>query len=132
MSRPGIRWLVNGVGIVVIAVLGLSLFVLPLRDYFQQRDAIAQKTRDFEAMADATEALQNEVDRLKTPEGIRAAAREQLGYVNPGEERVTLVPMPALPTDLPDRWPYTVVTNILAVRAAQAPSGSGALSPLSP
>lgn len=132
MARPGVRLAVNGVGVIVIALLGLSLFVLPLRDYFQQRDAIAQKTRDFEAMADATEALQNEVDHLKTPEGIRAAAREQLGYVNPGEKRVTLVPMPALPTDLPDRWPYTVVTNILEVRASESPSGSGALAPLSP
>ncbi len=131
MSRPAIRWVVNGVGLVIIALLGLSLFVLPLRDYFNQRNAIAQKTQDFELLADATEALQNEVDRLKTPAGIRAAAREQLGYVAPGEERMTFVPTPALPTDLPDRWPYTIVTEILEVRATQTPSGSGALTPLS-
>jgi hypothetical protein len=123
--------MVNGVGLVIIALLGLSLFVLPLRDYFRQRDAIAQKTHDFELLADATEALQNEVDRLKTPAGIRAAAREQLGYVSQGEERMTFVPMPALPTDLPDRWPYTIVSGILEVRATQSPSNSGALSPLS-
>lgn len=125
------RWIVNGVGLVIIALLGLSLFVLPLRDYSRQRNAIAQKTQDFEILADATEALQSEVDRLKTPAGIRAAAREQLGYVAPGEERMTFVPSPALPTDLPDRWPYTIVTQILEVRAEQGNSGSGALSPLS-
>lgn len=131
-SRPvAIRWIVNGVGLVIIALLGLSLFVLPLRDYFNQRNAIAQKSQDFELLADATEALQNEVDRLKTPAGIRAAAREQLGYVAPGEERMTFVPAPALPTDLPDRWPYTIVTQILEVRAEQGNSGSGALTPLS-
>jgi len=131
MSRPAIRWVVNGVGLVIIALLGLSLFVLPLRDYFNQRNAIAQKTQDFELLADATEALQNEVDRLKTPAGIRAAAREQLGYVAPGEERMTFVPAPALPTDLPDRWPYTIVTQILEVRATHSSTGSGALTPLS-
>jgi hypothetical protein len=42
MSRPAIRWVVNGVGLVIIALLGLSLFVLPLRDYFNQRNALAQ------------------------------------------------------------------------------------------
>jgi len=131
-GRPALRWVVNGVGLVIIGLLGLSLFVLPLRDYFQQRNAIAQKTRDFELLADATEALQIEVARLKTPAGIRAAAREQLGYVYPGEERMTFVPMPALPTDLPERWPYTVVINILNVRAVQSASGSGALAPLAP
>ena len=131
-SRPtAIRWVVNGVGLVIIASLGLSLFVLPLRDYFSQRNAIAQKTQDFELLADATEALQNEVDRLKTPAGIRAAAREQLGYVAPGEERMTFVPTPALPTDLPDRWPYTIVTQILEVRADYTGTDSGALTPLS-
>jgi hypothetical protein len=119
------------VGLVIIALLGLSLFVLPLRDYFSQRNAIAQKTQDFELLADATEALQNEVDRLKTPAGIRAAAREQLGYVAPGEERMTFVPTPALPTDLPDRWPYTIVTQILEVRADYTGTDSGALTPLS-
>lgn len=131
-SRPtAIRWIVNGVGLVIIALLGLSLFVLPLRDYFSQRNAIAQKNQDFELLADATEALQNEVDRLKTPVGIRAAAREQLGYVAPGEERMTFAPTPALPTDLPDRWPYTIVTQILEVRADYTGSDSGALTPLS-
>ncbi len=130
-QSTAVRWVVNGVGLVIIALLGLSLFVLPLRDYFSQRNAIAQKTQDFELLADATEALQNEVDRLKTPAGIRAAAREQLGYVAPGEERMAFVPTPALPTDLPDRWPYTVVTQILEVRAAQDTSGSDALTPLS-
>ncbi len=129
---PAMRWIVNGVGLFIIGLLGLSLFVLPLRDYFQQRDAIAQKGRDFELLADATEALQNEVDRLKTPAGIRAAAREQLGYVYPGEERMAFVPMPALPTDLPDRWPYTLVTKIIEIRSTGTNSGSRALAPLAP
>ena len=63
---------------------------------------------------------------------MRSAARAQLGYVLPGEERIALTPMPPMPTALPDAWPYSMVNDILRVRSAQAQAADGALAPLAP
>lgn len=126
-------WVVKALGVVVAGAAAVSLFVFPLRDWVTQREALAKKSSEFEKLADANEALQNDVNALSTPEGIRRAAREQLGYVNPGEQRITLGPMPALPTALPDTWPYTMVTDIVTVRSHAAVAASGnALAPLAP
>ncbi|MEY2966689.1 MAG: hypothetical protein RLY50_739, partial [Actinomycetota bacterium] len=67
-----------------------------------------------------------------TPDGTRNAARDQLGYVMPGEQRVSLLPMPALPADLPDTWPYTLVESIVAVRTVENVPADRALQPLVP
>ena len=62
--------------------------------------------------------LAAEVDRLETEDGIREAAREEIGFVEAGEERFTILPLPPLPRNLPDGWPYNVVTGIIAARTA--------------
>ena len=126
-------WALKLLGVVVAGAAAVSLFVFPLRDWVTQREALATKTAEFEKLADANESLQNDVNALSTPEGIRRAAREQLGYVVPGEQRINLGPMPALPTTFPDAWPYTMVTDIMSVRANASAAASGnALSPLAP
>ena len=45
-----------------------------------------------------------------------------------------MLEMPRAAANLPDKWPYTVVTNILQVRTAQAIRNSGVeiLNPLQP
>ena len=60
--------------------------------------------------------LETETLRLETADGIREAAREDYGFVEIGEERSSILPMPALPNDLPDGWPYNVVTEIIDAR----------------
>ena len=132
-SRPWMRWTVRLAGTSVVLAFALAVVILPVKDYVVQRSAIAEKVSEFEALADANEQLQDEVNHLNTPEGARNAAREQLGYVLPGEQRISLLPMPALPTDLPDVWPYTMVEDIVAVRqTTQATSGNDVLNPLAP
>ena len=130
--RPATRWALRIVLASVVTAGATSLFVFPLRDYVTQRSALAQRNAEFNALADTNEQLQTEVNHLGTPEGIRNAARAQLGYVLPGEQRFTLVPMPALPTDLPAAWPYSLITDIVRVRAAHATTTDGALTPLAP
>jgi cell division protein FtsB len=128
-----VAWLGSrlALGVVVVAA-GTSLFFFPLMDFVTQRSAIAQKSSEFNSLADANEQLQTEVNALQTPEGIRNAARAQLGYVLPGEQRLSLVPMPKLPTDLPATWPYTLVTDILTVRSADTTNSAAPLAPLAP
>jgi hypothetical protein len=56
--------------------------------------------------------------RLETDDGIREAAREEIGFVDAGDRRATFLPFPTLPSELPPGWPYNVVTGILAARTA--------------
>jgi cell division protein FtsB len=116
----------------IAVAAAFALLVFPLRDYVTQRSAIAQKVAEFDVLADINEQLQNEVNALSTPEGIRNAARAQLGYVFPGEQRMSLVQVDQLPTTLPTSWPYTLVTNIVTIRTAEAATSSKALAPLAP
>lgn len=93
-----------------------------------------RKSQQFAAFEDINDALQEEVDVLKTPEGAQEAIRSSLGYLSPGELRVPMLDMPRASATLPDKWPYTVVVNILQVRSAQAIRNSGVeiLNPLQP
>lgn len=131
-NNSGVRFAAGAAALAVVVGLSFSLIVFPMRDYFAQRSMVADKTAEFETLADANEQLQIEVNKLKTPEGIRNAARAQLGYVLPGEQRLQMVQMPALPTNLPAQWPYSMVTSILQVRTASAMKPGGSLSPLAP
>ena len=36
----------------------------------------------------------------------------------PGDQRSTILPLPPVPRELPDGWPYNVVTQIFAARTA--------------
>ena len=62
--------------------------------------------------------LTNEVSRLQTAEGIEEAAREEIGYVQRGEIRLTVLPAPNAPVTMPGGWPYDTVAQIVAVRTA--------------
>ena len=116
------------IGIVV------ALFVLPMRTWLSQRGSVADKNEQFGAFENINDALQEEVDTLKSPEGMQEAIRTQLGYLSLDEKRVPLLEMPKAVNDLPDKWPYSVVTNILQVRTAAAIRNNGVeiLNPLQP
>jgi cell division protein FtsB len=122
------------VSVVILVALAVALIGLPVKGLFSQRSDIAQRQQEFTALADANEQLQTEIQRLQTPEGIRETARKELGYLLPGEKRLALLEAPALDLALPAGWPYNVVTNILAVRAAAAQKNAaqqpGSLGPL--
>lgn len=131
-QNPATRLLARIALLGIVIAGGTSLFFFPVTDFVTQRSALAQKSSEFATLADANEQLQTEVNALQTPEGIRNAARAQLGYVLPGEQRMSLAPMPKLPTDLPSTWPYTLIANILTIRHATTDSPAGPLAPLAP
>ena len=131
-KNVAIKWGIRLVGTAFGIAALLTFIVIPVRDYRSQSKALAAKTTEFEALADANEQLQMEVSALSTPEGIRNAARTLLGYVLPGERRLALTKMPSLPTDLPPTWPYTMVSDIVRIRTEAAQASDNALSPLAP
>jgi hypothetical protein len=107
-------------GTLFIGAVLVALSFLPLRTWNKQRTLVAQRTAQLAAYEDINASLQEEVDNLKTPEGTKAAVRSQLGYLSPSEKRVPLLDSPSTSTALPDRWPYSLVSNILKIKTEEA------------
>ena len=105
--------------LVVGAVLA-ALSFLPLRTWNKQRTLVAQRSAQLAAYEDINASLQEEVDNLNTPEGAKEAVRSQLGYLSPSEKRVPLLDSPSASIKLPDRWPYSLINNILKIKTEEA------------
>lgn len=107
--------------IAIVAILGLlvTFIVSPLRTWVAQRDLVDSRSSQYAAYEEVNDALQDEVDALRTPEGVRQAVRDELGYLLPNERRVPLLKMPGASIDLPARWPYTMVASIVSLRESQ-------------
>ena len=105
---------------VILAALVAALFVLPVKAWMRQQDDIDAKTNELARLEDANASLTGEVDRLQTPEGIEEAAREEIGYVQRGETRLTVLPGATAPPSMPTGWPYDALTQIVWQRAVDA------------
>jgi len=121
--RPAL--LLGAVGLVVAIAIGAALFGLPVRTWFAQDDQIGRLENELAELQEVNTELQHEVDVLQTPDGIIAAAREALGFIQSGERRQTIVGMPDLPADLPTGWPYGPAEAIIDLRTAAASSQPG-------
>lgn len=114
------RWAI-GAGIFALFVGGAvaaALFILPVQTWIDQGDDIEQRNAQLDELQRVNGQLAAEIERLETPDGAREAAREELGMVEVGEQRQTVLPLPELPRDLPDGWPYNVADRIMNARAA--------------
>ena len=101
-------------------IAGLAMFtyflVTPIRTWNTQRDLLSERSSRYAAFEEVNDVLQDEVDGLRDPVGVRQAIREQLGYLLPNERRVPMLASPEAPVTLPDRWPYTLVAGIVTLR----------------
>jgi cell division protein FtsB len=114
----------------IAGALAAALFVIPVRTLFDQDRRIEERGEQVAELESVVADLRSEVDRLGTTDGIREAAREELGYVEAGEIRETVLDYPDLPTDLPDGWPYSVVSGIAELRRGGPPPAQLTLAPL--
>ena len=122
--------------------MAAAIFVLPVKTMFDQDDQIAERTDQLAQLQAVNNDLRSEVARLKTDDGIKEAAREQLGFVEPGEIRQSILDLPPVPTALPNGWPYSLITGIVAVRtnppaaaaasASTAPAAPATSAPVAP
>ena len=106
------------VAVSIAGALAAALFVLPVQTYFGQNDKLDQRSGQLAQLEQVNADLRAEVARLRTDDGVREAAREQLGMVEAGERRQSMLDLPAVPTDLPDGWPYSIVSGISETRRA--------------
>ena len=121
LVRGGGKRRIIGIGAAVItAAFVAALFVLPVQAWLRQQNDLDHKDDQLAALQDANALLANEVQQLQTPEGIEQAAREEIGYVQRGEIRYTMLPPPEAPLTLPSGWPYDTIAKIVAVRSAAA------------
>ena len=102
---------------VIIGALVAALFVLPVKAYLRQQDDIDRRQQELASLAEVNARLAEEVARLQTPAGIEEAAREEIGYVQRGEIRLSVLPAPDAPITMPDGWPYDTVAAIVSVRS---------------
>jgi hypothetical protein len=109
------------VAIAIAGALATALFLIPIRTLFDQNAKIDERTQQVEELEAVVADLRREVDRLRTPDGVKEAARAELGYVQAGEIRETVLGFPDLPLDLPEGWPYSLVNDITALRRGGPP-----------
>ena len=105
----------------ISGALALALFGLPVRTYFDQDTQIEQRADQLAEITAVVDDLRSEVARLQTEDGVREAARAELGFVEAGERRQTVLDPVAVPTDLPEGWPYDLVENIVDLRRNPPP-----------
>lgn len=116
--RPRVAAFTGAFALCIIAAIAFAVFVLPISTWQDQSVDIEQRQHQLDELQRVNSELESETLRLETADGIREAAREDFGFVELGEERTSILPMPELPTDLPDGWPYNVVTEIFGARGA--------------
>lgn len=104
--------------LVVAGAIAAALFGLPVRTWFDQDTELQALEHELGELQDVNHDLRGEVDRLQTDDGIREATREELGHVQTGDDRRTVLELPPLPDELPAGWPYGQIRAVLAVRAA--------------
>ena len=114
--RPRVALFTGLFALGIVAAIAFAVFVLPIGTWRDQDVDIEQRQAQLDELQRVNNELQAETIRLETADGIREAAREDYGYVELGEERATVLPLPPLPTDFPDGWPYNVVTEIIDAR----------------
>jgi len=107
-------------GLAVALAIGAALFLLPVRTWFDQDRQLDGLENELSELQTVNDDLEDEVGLLLTDDGIIGAAREELGHIQPGDNRETMQPLPPLPRDLPQGWPYSQVGQIIAIREAAA------------
>jgi cell division protein FtsL len=112
----GKRTLIALIAAVITAALIAALFVLPVKAWLRQQSDIDRKQSEIAALDQANAELADEVNQLDTPAGIEEAAREEIGYVQRGEIRITMLPSPQAPLTMPSGWPYDTLAQVLQVR----------------
>jgi cell division protein FtsB len=116
--RPRIALFFGLFSLAIIGLIVAAVVILPINTWMDQTDDIDRRQAELDELTRVNNELEGEVNRLETDDGAREAAREEIGLVEAGERRTTVQLPTALPTDLPDGWPYNVVTAIIAARTA--------------
>lgn len=79
------RWVAPALLSITIVVAAWMVYPV-LRMQYQQERELQSLQAELDSLKTRNAALREQVDQLKTPEGVEQAARESLGMVKPGEQ----------------------------------------------
>lgn len=83
--RPRARWR-SGVLIAIFVVAGFAATgVLPVREYLERGDVVNEAQIELDRLRAENSELADNVDALYTGQEVERIAREQYGFVRPGE-----------------------------------------------
>jgi cell division protein FtsB len=105
---------------VLVVLLALATNVLPLRQIIAQRQELAATQARLDELTAANDALAVHVDALRTPVEVERIAREELGYIRPGEQPFVVID-PSDQTGGFDVAAQSVGDGVTPDRAAEAP-----------
>jgi len=104
--------IIGGV-VMSVLLLGFLLFaVFPSGQWWQQRKDTAQVQADLDEVRAAKARVEQEQALLRTEAEIARRAKEEFGYVNPGEDAYNILPAPTDPIGLPAGWPFIGVERV--------------------
>ena len=81
-----------GVAGAVLAIVLVALAILPTRTWINQRQEAERVRAELEQVEAENEALAKQREQLETPAEVERRAREDYGYVYPGEEQYVIEP----------------------------------------
>jgi len=102
------------VGVLFVGVLLFGIF--PTRSWWQQRQETATSEAELADLDAQLTQVRKEQELLKTDDEIARRAKEDFGFVEPGEEAFNILPAPTDPIGLPDGWPFTGVERVFGAR----------------
>ncbi|MEZ5143649.1 MAG: septum formation initiator family protein [Acidimicrobiales bacterium] len=105
-SRRFVRRLVGPLLFVLSVVAVGALAVVPTRTFINQKKATAEAETRLSTLRDTNARLQQELDALNDDVELERVARQQYGFVKPGEEVYRIIEPPKPPVAVPGVWPF--------------------------
>lgn len=107
------RRVVRPVLIVAVVLALLGYFVFPTQTWNDQRGALAKTNARIAELKSQNEVLETRVAALDQADEIERLARQDFSLVYPGESPFAVLPPPPQPVNLPNAWPFTVLSESL-------------------
>ncbi len=102
-------WIVSA--IIALFVLWWSFDLLQL--WIKQGEELSSKQQELRSITVENAELEEKRDALYSPEKIEQLARQNYGFVRPGEEAYAVPPPAPEPVRLPANWPFTHLAQTL-------------------
>jgi cell division protein FtsB len=97
--------------VVFVGVLFVAVF--PTQTYLGQRDEVAARRAELDAVEADNAELRSRVEALEDHTAIELLARQEWGLVYPGEEAYAVVGLEGV-IEVPDVWPFDALADQLA------------------
>lgn len=114
----------------VVAVGALA--VVPTKTFINQKKATAESEARLSSLQESTSRMQRELDALNRDDELERVARQQYGFVKPGEEVYRIIEPPRPPVTVPGVWPFDDLRKRLKASDVPPPAEPPAAAPAAP